>query len=551
MKLEIVSGAGTGRTFEFGAGADVVIGRDPACAVGLGDRKVSRRHARLTTLDGAVSLEDMGSANGVKVNGRRGSRFELRDGDDLMIGDTVLRITDLPPRQGVALPPLPPLPRVKVDDATRTVVLYTMPSEEANLLRARVTPEVAEELRAENRYLRTLGEISRVLASYPSAQKALDEVLNVLRAAQGADTACVLTRASSDREWDVRGMAVAGDGGGAQVQVSLTIVQRAVDEGIAIIARDPLTDGRFQGSQSILIEGVSSAVCAPIQCDGVFKAVLLLDRRRRSDVFMERDLQLAATVANLLGLLLEKEQAEAEARQRERLAVIGEVVANLAHHAKNIIASLKFGLGTLKMALDRGQTDKVPQYVAMIEAQQGRLSDLVLNMLSYSKDRKPLRQQVRLAALLEDIVAPFRARQAETGIAVTAACEPPDLEIWGEEAGLHRAFLNLVVNAMDALAVRTAGVRELKVTAGRDADQGVVIRFRDTGCGIPPEERDRIFDVFYSTKGARGTGLGLAVVRKVVAEHGGSVSVDSEVEAWTEFTVRLPGRGSDVTESSS
>ena len=370
-------------------------------------------------------------------------------------------------------------------------------------------------------------------------------MLAVLREALKADTACVLSGEANGGDWEVRAMAASG-GAGAPVQVSRTIVQQALDEGVAIIARDPLTDGRFQGSQSIIIEGVSSALCSPIRVGDTLRAVLLLDRRRRSDVFMERDLRLTATVANLLGLLLEMELAESEARERERLAVIGEVVANLAHHAKNIIASLRFGLATLKLAVSRNQLEKLPQYVAMLETQQGRLSDLVLNMLSYSKDRTPMRQQVRLAELIEDVVAPFRARVAEGGVTIANTCEPADLQVWAEEAALHRVFLNLVVNALDALQANTGREKSLRVTACREDRHRVAIRFRDTGCGIPRDELKRIFDVFYSTKGAKGTGLGLAVVKKVVAEHGGTVSVDSQVGAWTEFTILLPEHAPDA-----
>jgi signal transduction histidine kinase len=266
---------------------------------------------------------------------------------------------------------------------------------------------------------------------------------------------------------------------------------------------------------------------------------------------MERDLRLTATVANLLGLLLEKEQAESEARQRERLAVIGEVVANLAHHAKNIIASLRFGLGTLKLAVSRGHTEKLVQYVSMIETQQGRLSDLVLNMLSYSKERIPLRQQVGLQALIEEVTGPFRAQLEETGVTLVTTCEPPDLEVWAEPAALHRAFLNLLVNAIDALQSDTGREKAIRVAAERVDGRRVSVWFRDTGCGIPSAERERIFDVFYSTKGARGTGLGLAVVRKVILEHGGTISVDSAVDAGTEFTILFPEHAPDAARGAS
>lgn len=546
MKLEIVSGPGVGRAYDVATDDEVTIGRDDACTIVLRDPKVSRRHARLTVIDEFVCLEDLGSANGVRVNNQRGFRFVLHNGDAVGIGDTTLKVVGVPERVAPAARPAP-VPAVRVDDSTRTVVLHRMTPEEANLLGGRVMPEVAAELRAENRYLRTIGEISRVLAAQHTAQTALENVLGVMREALGADTACVLVRASGASEWDVRAMARGGGTAAATIQISRTIVKQAVEEGVAIIARNPLTDGRFQGSQSIIVEGVSSALCSPIRVGGESCAVLLIDRRRRAEVFMERDLRLTATVANLLGLLLEKEQSEAEARQRERLATIGEVVANLAHHAKNILASLRFGLSTLKLSVQRGQADKQAQYMEMLESQQARLSDLVLNMLSYSKDRTPVRQQVRLAALLEDVVGPFRARTADSGMTITVACEPADLEVWGEEAALHRAFLNLTVNAIDALQERRdAGEKTLRVQASREPGLGAVLRFRDSGCGIPPQERARIFEVFYSTKGAKGTGLGLAVVKKVVEEHGGSVSVDSEPGAWTEFTVRLPEHAPDA-----
>lgn len=544
MKLEVISGSDAGRSFDFAAGTDVTIGRDESCGVCLLDRKVSRRHARFTALDEWVCLEDLGSANGVKVNGDRGFRFVLHDNDLITVGDTTLKVTEM------FVQPVRPVSqrRVAMDDATRTVVLYTVPHDQAGLLRGHVPPDIAEELREENRHLRTLGEISRMLVARHAAQQSLDSVLAVLREALKADIACVLSREAEGREWAVRAMAPAEGGSAAPVPVSLTLVRQAVEKGVAIIARNPLTDDRFQRSRSIVVEGVSSALCSPICVGGSYNAVLVVDRRHRTDVFLERDLRLTATVANLLGLLLEKEEAEAEARQRERLAVIGEVVANLAHHAKNIIASLRFGLDTLKLAVSRGHTEKLAQYVSMIEAQQGRLSDLVLNMLSYSKERIPLRQKIGLGALINEVADPFRARLGESGIELVTSCVPPDLEVWAEAAALHRAFLNLLVNAIDAVQPNTERGKTIQVRAERVDGHRVVVRFRDTGCGVPAAERERIFDIFYSTKGAKGTGLGLAVVKKVVEEHGGSIAVESELNVGTEFTILLPEHGPDVTE---
>lgn len=539
MKLEIISGIDAGHSFEIPEDRETVLGRENACDVCLNDPRISRRHARLSCVDGFVCLEDMGSANGSRVNNQRGFRFLLNEGDTIRIGDTVFKASDLPGRPDSPPPSelLDVSSRVRLDDSTRTVVLHRMPTDEGNLLNERVPPKLVRELQSENRHLRAIGEISRTLAASHNTQEALEKVLAPLRAALDADTACLVSRENHDENWCVRAIATE-TAPEAPVQISRTIINQALEEGVAIIARNPLLDGRFQGSKSILVEGVSSALCSPIRVGGAFSAVLFIDRRRRDEVFAERDLRLTVTIANLLGLLLDKEQAENEARQRERLATIGEVVANLAHHAKNILASLRFGVSTLGLALRRGDTQKLPEYVAMLESQQARLSELVLNMLSYSKDRTPVRAHVRLAAVIDDVLLPLRGRMAETGVALETACEPADLEVWAEEAALHRAFLNLVANALDALAERKEGPKTLQIRIVRNGEYAE-IRFRDSGCGISPDARPHIFDVFFSTKGANGTGLGLAVVKKIVEEHGGDVSVDSMPGSWTEFTVRL------------
>jgi two-component system NtrC family sensor kinase len=112
----------------------------------------------------------------------------------------------------------------------------------------------------------------------------------------------------------------------------------------------------------------------------------------------------------------------------------------------------------------------------------------------------------------------------------------------GEARALNQVFLNLLKNATEALE-GTGGV--IRVCLGREGSW-VVIEVRDDGPGIPPETRERLFEPFFSTKGAGGgTGLGLSICRRIVSEHGGSIRVDSSNGAGTSFTVRLPVRDED------
>jgi signal transduction histidine kinase len=267
--------------------------------------------------------------------------------------------------------------------------------------------------------------------------------------------------------------------------------------------------------------------------------VLFLDRRNRPDVFTEKELRLATTVANLVGLLLDKDRMDHGARQRERLAVISEVVATLAHHAKDLMEGMNSGLSALKAVAAQRQFEKLPEQVRVFETRNDRLSDVVSNMLSYAKEWTPVYTRVNLGRVLEASASTVRGRLAELGVSLTVDCRPPEIEVWAEEAALQRVFLNLLMNSLEALQGETKGSKEIRVTVEPRDKSWVEIRFRDTGTGIAPDDLGKVFDVFFSKNVANGTGLGLAVVKKIITEHGGEVKVASEPGAWTEFSILL------------
>jgi len=113
--------------------------------------------------------------------------------------------------------------------------------------------------------------------------------------------------------------------------------------------------------------------------------------------------------------------------------------------------------------------------------------------------------------------------------------------VYVDGRAIYRVILNLLMNAVEACEAREEGPRSVTLTT-RAESQGSIIEVRDTGVGIPPEIRDKLSQAFVSTKGSRGTGLGLACSYKIVREHGGSIEVDSEVGQGTTFTVFLPNQ---------
>lgn len=314
MKITILSEGKNGRVFDFESTAEVVVGRDEQCAISLSDPKVSRRHARFFSRNNRVLVEDLGSANGIRVSGLKVQEMALEEGDNVALGGTVLGITGLPPvRPGQSGNRM-----VRVAKRTQTVVLSVLPHDKAGMMVDGAAVDELESLREDHRSLRVIHEVSRVLAGQLGPEESLYTVVGILREYSEADTACILVRSTESEEWEARAFRTltAPD---AQMQISETIVRQSVEEGVAILCRDPLTDERFQGSVSMMVEGVTSAICAPIRFNAGFNGVLFLDRRNRPTVFTDKELRLVTTVANILGLLLDKDRMDQEVRRSDQL----------------------------------------------------------------------------------------------------------------------------------------------------------------------------------------------------------------------------------------
>lgn len=304
MKIEIVNGPGAGRTFSFENTSEIRIGRDEQCQVRLEDPKVSRCHARITPRGDQVGIEDLDSANGIRINGVRIRDVVLAENDKLAMGDTLLTVTGLPPlRPGQRVSRM-----VRVADRTKTVVLSAMPQQKASILGQTTAPDQLEALRAAHRHLQVIGDITQSLAGERDTEAALHAVVGILREAVAADTACVLTRRKNETDWTVRAVRTR-EVPDAQMEISETIIRQSLAEGVAILCRDPILDERFQKSVSMLAEGVTSAICTPMRFGDGSTGVLFLDRRRQSEVFTEQDLRLTATVANILSLMLNRPYA--------------------------------------------------------------------------------------------------------------------------------------------------------------------------------------------------------------------------------------------------
>jgi PAS domain S-box-containing protein len=245
--------------------------------------------------------------------------------------------------------------------------------------------------------------------------------------------------------------------------------------------------------------------------------------------------------AKIVRDITERKRTEEALRHAEKLAATGQLAASIAHEVNNPLQALTnlLALIAYKTSLD----SNTRELVAMAEAELGRLSHIVRQMLSFYRE-SPRPAPVKITEMLEDVLDLFVMRMRANEIRVERRYEFSG-EIQGFPAELQQLFANLISNAIEAIGEK--GRLQIHIAPGRESifpqRQGVRVHISDTGRGVKPDIRDHIFKPFFTTKSEKGAGLGLWVVNTVVARHEGSIRMRSSAapgRTGTLFSVFLP-----------
>lgn len=235
---------------------------------------------------------------------------------------------------------------------------------------------------------------------------------------------------------------------------------------------------------------------------------------------------------------------EREKQVSDRLAVVGQTVAGLAHGIKNIIQGLEGGVYVVETAIEDNDSKLMDRGWSMVKNNIHRISDLVKDLLAYSKERRPQYEGTDPNALAEEVCSLFEIKANEKSITIERQFDPnlgKMVKVFLDQRGIHSSLSNLVTNAIDACEMDTKKEsHKIVVRTLEDSSGGVIFEISDNGAGMNDETKRKVFSSFYSTKGNRGTGLGLLVTSKIIAEHGGEIYFDSAEGVGTTFTIRLP-----------
>jgi signal transduction histidine kinase len=551
LRVQIVQGPDAGKHFDV-QNFPAVVGRGTDTAVTLTDGRVSRKHCELR-LDGlTVEVADLGSGNGTLVNGKSIVLSQVRLGDRIALGDTILTLESPGSTlnnalgSGVRSAAEPPRVVIRAPEAA-SEVLRTVPADYGSQVLARPDAAGTDWLRSRLANLAVMYEATNAISEILDVDALLDRILELVLRTTDADHGCALVQDSETGELMPKAIRSRSNRGPAEFVVSRTVVDHVFRQRVGLLVADAAADERFRGGESIAKHQIREVICVPMTGRHDVVGVLFLDTLAPASgktptgqpiQFTEDHLRLAVAVAHQAALAIEETRYYQGMLQSERLAAVGQTIAALSHHIKNIMQGVRFGSDMVRMSFAQNDRELLTKGWRLVEKNQAKIDELILDMLNYSKEREPLLEPTNLAALVADVVEVVRGRTTEAGIAVevmgfdsipTVSCDPD---------GLHRALLNIVSNAVDALL--DAPAKRLSIEASR-ADTGTVtIRIADSGPGISADKLKDIFKPFVSTKGARGTGLGLPVSRKILQEHGGDVTAENAPGGGAVFVLTLP-----------
>jgi signal transduction histidine kinase len=291
------------------------------------------------------------------------------------------------------------------------------------------------------------------------------------------------------------------------------------------------------GDMELAIESLkydaSDFITKPIHDDALDIAL------RRAHEKLSYKKQLKEYTENLETLVEEKTRKLVEA---ERLAAVGQTVAGLAHAIKNITAGLTGGMYVLEKGIELDNKTYLTQGWEMIQGNVQKVKGVAGDLLNYAKEREPEYQLSDPNQPAREVCDLMSFRASEVGVTVKMDLVGNLSRAWFDPEGVHRVLLNLVTNAIDACTDISCASKACEVIVRTSKPEGWAVEYlvSDNGCGMDEAAKKKIFQTFFSTKGSRGTGLGLMIARKIVDEHGGIIFFSSEPGEGTTFTVRLP-----------
>ena len=581
--LLVTRGNDNGSRFEL-TGSSVIVGRGQGCAIRLKDPEVSRRHIELRKEGDFWNLIDLNSSNGVYLNGTRVTEKLIALGDQIQVGRTLFRFSSDAADESRRMPDDQIVNFSAAEEEEPSQIIHSYKEDASSSLfsqSAELTSGIHHWGKSERDHLNLIYHTIFAISQTLDIDRLLNRVLEIVFDWVQIDRGCICLCDPETGKLNPKVVKRKVDTEGPmKINSSITNYVLTSKEGILTTQS---SSSNF--AQDMAGQGIREAICVPMLgrygLVGIFYIDIVSETgqtahkaesansasgvtsppvpvgekewepgRPHHHVYLKREhLKLMFAIAHQTALAIEDTQYYSAMLQSERLAAVGQTVAVLSHHIKNILQGIQGGSYLIEKGLSAHDETMVGKGWNIVEKNQGRISDLILDMLTFSKERQPVFELSDLNSIVLEVQELMEGRAADFDIDLIVRLDDAVPKFYFDPEQIHRAVTNLVSNAIDALwnarnrdSERPDSPKGLvrMATLWNAEEKLVRLIVDDNGPGIPEEVRSELFRPFFSKNKSGGTGLGLAVTHKIVQEHKGTISVSVSPEKGARFVIDLP-----------
>ena len=525
------------------------IGRVPGNGIVIPLQTVSRQHAKIERENEHYFLVDLKSRNGTRLNGRKIKKEPLRHHDKITVGKRTFQFmlqTDIEREAGAGqLPAAYDTILIKED----TIDMSGMLAQEAvraaqGLFQPISNPEAedqSESSRQVHKHLSLLYQLSEKLRAATGTDEIIDVGLGlILEAVPSAERAIIMMKSTPKGPMEIKAVKYREASMAEQeiAPLSRTLLNWVLTEKMVMVSQDVEDDARLAASESIRVDHVRSIICAPLMRAEKVMGVVYLDSSLFFNWLTQADAAFAAAAANELALNLDNIRLQKEALRNERMAAIGMTVTNLSHNIRNLISLNQNAIGLMDLHIQEMDDAKLKKNWQWIQQGYSGIHRLAVEMLEYAKE-----PDIHLVSTdINRMILDWRSTLDDgwAGEGITFELNLADnLPAWMmDKLQCQRALLNLVVNAVDA--VKAIDNPRITISTCCDAKGHLVISVADNGCGISSDKLNNVVELFFTTKGTKGSGLGLPMVQKFVEQLNGRLAISSKEGQGADFHMIFP-----------
>ena len=416
--LFVIRGADQGSRFEL-TEPTVRLGRDASNTLQLHDTEVSRHHAEIRRAENDCTISDLASSNGTFVNGQRIRQHKLQSGDQIQLGGTLMLYTGPAEETQEDLAKIVSI-GAAAEPGDRSRIVRSVSQEEGSRIfdfRAEV-PQNTWLARARSN-LQVMYRTALAVSHTLDIDQLLQRIMELIFEWVEADRGCIMlmdpvTKSLKPKVRHTR-KALRVD---ERITISKTILDYVIERNEGVLTSDARQDDRWDPGGSIMQMGVREAICVPMQGRYDVVGAIYIDtstsaqqllQKGVTNKFTEDHLKLMIAIGHQAALAVEDTRYYSAMVQAERLAAIGQTIATLSHHIKNILQGIRGGSYLIEMGLKDHDDEVMRKGWTIVERNQNRISALVMDMLTFSKEREPDLQVANLNAVVSEVIELMRS----------------------------------------------------------------------------------------------------------------------------------------------